>query len=185
MDWHHSPLHRFGQETTFFITGATYRKEELFREPAALNLLRDILMSNAKEHACWLQAWALLSNHYHLVVRAEVGENVRRMISRFHTESAIALNRLDKAPGRKVWFQYWDKTLTFESSWLARLRYTHENAVHHRVVRVATEYPWCSAREFALTAPRSFVATVRRVKIDRVRVYDDFFTRAAAVPPHS
>ena len=96
------------------------------------------------------------------------------MIARFHTEAAIALNARDNAKGRRVWFQYWDKTLTFEGSWLARLRYTHENAVHHGIVRVASQYPWCSASAFEREAPRKFVEVVHSIKIDRVKVYDPF-----------
>jgi hypothetical protein len=39
-----------------------------------------------------------------------------------------------------VWFQSWDTQLTNEGSWLARLKYTHENAVHHGLVPQATHY---------------------------------------------
>jgi putative transposase len=105
------------------------------------------------------------------------------MIARFHTEAAIELNRWDAAKERRVWFQYWDKTLTFEGSWLARLKYTHENAVHHGLVRDASQYPWCSASWFEKTAPPAFLKTVARMKIDTVKVYDEF--EAVATPPHS
>ena len=173
MDWPHAPIHRFGGETTFFITGATHLKEHLFKAPAALDELQTILFAKAQQHDCSLQGWALLSNHYHLVVQAsDDGENVRRMLSRFHTETAIAINHRDAAKGRRVWFQYWDKTLTFEGSWLARLRYTHENAVHHRLVARATDYPWCSASWFERTASRGFAKAVSQAKIDALKVYE-------------
>lgn len=171
MDWHHSPIHRFGEADTFFITAGTYLKQEHYKRKDALDELQRILFEQAAKHNCWLQAWSLLSNHYHLVVR---GENVRKMLARFHTEAAIALNAQDRVKGRRVWFQYWDKTLTFEGSWLARLRYTHENAVHHRIVRVASHYPWCSASWFEHSAPRKFMEVVQSIKIDRVKVYDPF-----------
>ena len=171
-DWPHAPVHRFGDETTFFITGATYQKQHLYRAPDALNELQDIVFAKAEQFECCLQAWALLVNHYHLVVRAEDGSRIRRMLNRVHTEAGIALNARGKTPGRQVWFQYWDKTLTFEASWLTRLRYTHENAVHHRLVSDARNYPWCSASWFERTAPRSLAATVARMKIDRLRVYE-------------
>jgi hypothetical protein len=38
----------------------------------------------------------------------------------------------------------------------------------------AEEYPWCSASWFARTARPSFVSTVRNMKIDRVKVFDEF-----------
>lgn len=181
-DWPHAPVHRFGSESTFFITGGTYLKQHFYRQPAALDELQSILFATAKEHECWLQAWSLLSNHYHLVLH---GDRVRAMLGRFHSDAAKVLNRRDATQGRRVWFQYWDKTLTFEASWLARLRYTHENAVHHGLVRVATNYPWCSASWFERTGERGFVKTVQRMKIDKVKVYDPFETKAVALPPHS
>ena len=77
--------------------------------------------------------------------------------------------------GATLYKQHFRETeLTYEQSWLARLKYTHENAVHHRLVVDATRYRWCSAGWFEDNARASFVKTVRGVKIDRVNVYDDF-----------
>ena len=173
-DWQHAPAHRFEEGNTFFITGATYRKQRFYGDADALTRLNAILFAKARLHSCLLQSWALLSNHYHVVVQSERGENVRTMISRFHTEAAIEINRRDGVRGRQVWYQFWDKTLTFEGSWLARLKYTNENAVHHGLVLNAAQYPWCSAAWFERTVPRKFADTVRLLKVDQIRVYDDF-----------
>ena len=107
------------------------------------------------------------------------------MLSRFHSISAIELNRLDRTKGRRVWYQFFDKTLTIEASWLARLRYTNENAVHHGLVDRATDYKWCSAAHFEQNISRAFNETLRRIRLDAVRIYDDFESRAVALPPHS
>jgi putative transposase len=171
--WPHAPAHYFTWGNTFFITGATLHKQKFYRTAAALDELQELLFAKAEQHHCELQAWSLLSNHYHIVPRGE-GRDVRELVTRFHTEAAIALNRREGVRGRQVWFQFWDKTLTFEASWLARLRYTHENAAHHGVVNDAKKYRWCSASWFERTASPSFVATVARMKTDRIKVYDSF-----------
>lgn len=181
MDWPHSPPHRF-TAGTFFITAGTYGKQHFFRSPAALDQLRDALFESATLEHCLLEAWCLLSNHYHLVVLTEDGEHLRRFLRRFHSTSAKALNARDGTRGRRVWFQFWDKQLTFERSWLARLRYTHENAVHHRVVGRATDYRWSSAAWFEANASRAFVETLRGVRVDLVKVADDFGGSAAPLP---
>jgi putative transposase len=173
MSWHHAPSHHFAFGNTFFITGATHHKQHFYRDPAALDELHDVLFANAEKHECTLQSWCLLSNHYHLVARGE-GANVGRMLTRLHVEAAVARNRRDGVKGRQVWFQFWDKTLTFEGSWLARLRYTNENAVHHGLVDDARNYRWCSAAWFESTAPAPFARAVRSVKIDSVKIYDEF-----------
>ena len=96
------------------------------------------------------------------------------MLTKLHTQSAIEANGIDATPGRQVWYQFRETELTFEKSWLARLRYTHENAVHHRLVSVAAHYRWCSAAWFETYGRPAFVKTVRSFKIDRVNVRDDF-----------
>jgi putative transposase len=53
---------------------------------------------------------------------------------------------------RKVWHNFWDTRLMYEKSYLARLNYTHQNAVTHRLVPVANQYPWRSAAWFERTA---------------------------------
>jgi putative transposase len=165
-----SPL----QPGTYFITAGTYQKQHFFRSAAAFDTLEEALFASALEERCALEAWCLLSNHYHLVIQTENGASLPRMIRRFHSISAKAQNARDGVRGRQVWFQFRDTELTFERSWLARLRYTHENAVHHGVAELATNYRWCSAAWFETNARPAFVATLRGVRMDLVRVLDEF-----------
>ncbi len=96
------------------------------------------------------------------------------MIAKLHARTAILVDRMDEAPGRKVWHNYWDTALTSERSYLARLNYVHQNPVRHVLVKVATEYPYCSANAFRLLSPSAFVNTVFSFPIDRVKVFDEF-----------
>jgi putative transposase len=50
----------------------------------------------------------------------------------------------------------------------------HRNAVRHGLVRVAADYPWCSASWFERTATKAQVATIYRFKTDRVNVPDEY-----------
>jgi hypothetical protein len=50
----------------------------------------------------------------------------------------------------------------------------NENPVHHRLVPCATQYRWCSASWFEEHAPKSFVASVSRFRIDKLNIWDDF-----------
>jgi putative transposase len=178
VDWPHAPVHRFTKNGVFFITAGTYLKRHYYRDRASLDGFCDMLFGLIADYSLSLQAWTVFSNHYHLVADG-AGDALRQMVSELHSRQAKACNSRDNAPGRQVWYQCRDTELTFERSWLARLRYTHENAVKHGLVRVATEYPWCSAGWFERTATRAFADSVRRFKIDRVTVTDDF----EVVPP--
>ena len=64
--------------------------------------------------------------------------------------------------------------MTYEKSYLARLNYVHQNAVKHGLVRIANQYPWCSAGWFENAATRAQVKTIYGFKTDRLRVNDDF-----------
>jgi len=140
-DWPHAPLHRFDESGTFMVTGGTYRKEHFLDADAKLDLVRDTLFAVADEFGWPLQAWAILSNHYHFVaVSPDDATTLRSLIGKLHMLTAKELNRIDGAPGRRVWYQYWDSRITYERSYLARLHYVHTNPVHHGVVQDAAGY---------------------------------------------
>jgi len=173
--WPHAPLHRFDESGAFIVTGGTYRKEHFLDNDAKLDLAQDTLFAVAEEFGWQLQAWAILPNHYHFVaVAPEDSTTLRSLVGKLHMLTAKAFNRMDGTPGRQVWYQYWDSRITYERSYLARLQYVHTNPMHHGVVRVATEYRWCSAGWFERTAERSLRETVASFKTDRVNVMDSF-----------
>ncbi len=175
MDWPHAPVHRLGHGGAFIVTCGTYLKEHHFRGRDRLALLHDTLISLADRHEWRLQAWAVFSNHYHFIATSpDDASNLPRFISHLHTATSSAVNKLDNTPGRKVWHQYRETGLTYEKSYLARLKYVANNPVHHGIVLVATQYPWCSAAWFERTADTAFFKTVDSFKVDRVNVDDDF-----------
>jgi len=174
-DWPHAPVHRISKHGTYIVTSGTYQKALLFDTPEKLTLLERKLLSLAKQYGWQLEAWAVFANHYHFVAHAtEQAGEIKLFIKELHGDAGRELNQIDGEPGRKVWHNYWDTRLTFEKSYLARLNYVHQNAVKHGLVRVANQYPWCSAAWFERTARPSMVKTIYRFKIDQLKVPDDF-----------
>ena len=177
--WPHAPLHRLGAGGTFIVTSGTYRKIHRFTDEKRLKGLHDGLLRYAKRYSWQLEAWAVFSNHYHFVghspVEAEDGaESLARFLAEFHQKSASWVNGLDGMKGRTVWHNYRETRLTFRNSYLARLKYVHQNAVRHRLVKTATDYRWCSAAWFERTATPAMVRTIYGLNIDQVEVPDDF-----------
>jgi putative transposase len=70
------------------------------------------------------------------------------MIRRIHAITARFINRVDKEPGRKVWYNYWDKCVRTESTLRAYLNYVHTNAAKHGYVQDPSLYEFCSYRWF-------------------------------------
>ena len=88
------------------------------------------------------------------------------MLTELHSKTAIIVNEADQTPGRKVWYNFWDKELSFEKSYLARLNYVNQNAVKHGLAGIPTDYRWCSARWFEGNAPHAFQRSVASFKTD-------------------
>jgi len=176
--WPHAPAHQLSQRGTYFVTAGTRLKQHHFRGAQRLGVLHRGLLMVANQFGWQLEAWAVFSNHYHFVAHSpatdEGAETLPRMLGVLHERTAKWLNRLDQTPGRHVWHNYRETLLTYERSYLARLNYTHRNAVKHRLVAVANQYPWCSAAWFERTATPAQVKTIYVLKTDRLQVEDEF-----------
>jgi putative transposase len=176
--WPHAPEHRLAVRGTYFVTASTYLRPHHFQGKTRLAILHRGLLKVAAEFGWRLEAWAVFSNHYHFVghspENADTAESLFRMLGLLHEKTAKWVNRLDGTKGRKVWHNYRETRLTFEKSYLARLNYTHQNAVKHGLVPVANQYPWCSARWFERTATPAQIKTLATFDANRVSVPDDF-----------
>ena len=175
MNWPHAPAHWLFEPGIFMVTAGTYLKKPLLNLPERLDFVLDSLFARAEEFGWTLRAWAVLSNHYHFVASSPADPStLRQMLGKLHMNTAKQINQWDAQPGRKVWHQFWDSHITFERSYLARLRYVHGNPVHHGVADHAENYKWCSASWFAHTTSTAFVKTVQGFKTDQITVPDDF-----------
>lgn len=173
-DWPHGPTHRVVEPGTYMVTAGTYLKHHHLNTPERLTLVHDQLLALAAHFRWHLEAWCVLSNHYHFIGTSAERGSLVALLKALHKGTAAELNRIDGTPGRRVWFQYWDKGLTYQRSYLARVNYVMGNAAHHGIVNDATRYPWCSAAWFERTADPVFQRTVKSFKSDRVNEYDDF-----------
>ena len=168
-------MHAITECGGYIVTCGTYRKVRILDTPEKRSLVQDMLFEQADRFGWQLQAWAVMVNHYHFVTLSpNDAQTLKSMVSAIHKWSALKLNKLDDTEGRKVWHNYWESRITHQTSWFARLRYVHQNPVHHGVVDNASNYRWCSQAWFERNANRSFVNTLARFKTDRINVLDDF-----------
>jgi len=176
--WPHAPTHQLSQRGTYFLTASTYLKAHHFRSRDRLRVLHRGLLTVANTFGWRLEAWAVFSNHYHFVGHslesAPDASNLSEMLKQLHSKTAEWVNKLDQAPRRKVWYNFWETRLTYQKSYLARLNYVHQNPVKHGLVPVANQYPWSSARWFERTASPAMVKSIYRFKTDRLQIPDDF-----------
>lgn len=173
--WPHAPIHKISEKGVYIVTAATYKKLRYFQTAKNLHYLQNSLLEVAKSYGWQLQAWAIFPNHYHFIAESpETAGTLNNCLSQLHVTTAKYVNEQDKTPQRRVWWQYWDTRITYPHSYFARLNYVHQNGVKHGLVSKATDYPWCSAGWFEMTAELPFQKTVASFKIDKVNVIDDF-----------
>ena len=171
----HNPPHYFVPNAMYIVTGATLYNKRLLSDDKRKSLVCEILLERASYWGWNLEAWAVLENHYHFVGQApENALTLGKFIKQLHSKSAVELNKLDKALGRKVWHNYWDTCITHETSYYARLHYVHLNPVKHGLIDRAEDYPFCSYRWFLEKADEDFQDTVMNQPIDRMDMFDDF-----------
>ena len=83
------------------------------------------------------------------------------------------LNRLENQLGRsRLWQSYRETHLTFQRSYLSRLHYVHQNAVHHGLVKVGSDWKWCSAKKFKESVTTAWLKTITSFKYNEIAVED-------------
>jgi putative transposase len=176
--WPHAPLHQLSQAGTYFLTASTYNKQHYFRGDDRLTVLERGLLRVAQDFGWQIEAWAIFSNHYHFIAhspeQATDASNLSQMLGVLHTKTGRWINGLDNTRGRQVWHNFWETRLTYQTSYLARLNYVHQNAVKHGLALTANQNRWCSAAWFERTASTSLVKSIYGFNIDKVKVHDEF-----------
>jgi putative transposase len=138
---------------------------------------QDSLFSIAAEFGWTLEAWAILSNHYHFIGHSPNGpkgaESLRDMIRKLHSLTTRELNRNEHKPGRtRLWQNFRETQLTYQRSYLARLHYVHQNAVHHKLVALGSDWKWCSAAMFKQAVTTAWLKTISSFQYDEIAAKD-------------
>ncbi len=167
-DWPHAPPHRLAEAGIYFVTARCRNQTRHFEPEDRRDHLLEWLHSLAAHYGWILEAWAVLSNHYHFVAQSPASADLPKFLRHLHGDTARQINLLDQTQGRSIWKNYRETHLTFQHSYLARLNYVHQNPVHHRLVPLATQYRWCSAAAFERAVTPAWAKTVSRFHYDQI-----------------
>ncbi len=177
LDWPHAPPHRLAEAGVYFLTARTRDQAHLLADDSMKDWFEAKLLGLAAEFGWSLEAWCVLSNHYHFVghsPRTEPdAESLKPFIQKLHSLTTKELNTREKQPGRtRLWQNYRETHLTFQRSYLARLNYVHQNAAHHGLVKVGSDWKWCSAKRFKESVTPAWLKTVASFKYDEIALED-------------
>ena len=170
-NWPHAPPHRLEHAGVYFLTARFKDQTHHLHSPQRRDWFQSTLHKLAADFGWRLEAWAVLSNHYHFVAHSPPGsaQSLAPFVKKLHSLTTQKLNMLDGTPGRsRLWHNYRETHLTLPNAYLARLNYVHQNAVHHGLVKRASQWAWCSALEFKEAVSPAWVRTVASFKFDQI-----------------
>ena len=175
--WPHAPPHRLSQGGVYFVTARSAEGRDLLGDAAMKDWFQETLFITAKEFGWTLEAWAILSNHYHLIGHSPNGpegaQSLRDMVRKLHSLTTKELNRRENQAGRtRLWQNFRETCLTHQRSYLARLHYVHQNAVHHKLVALGSDWKWCSAAAFKKEVTPAWLKTITSFQYDEIAAKD-------------
>jgi putative transposase len=174
-EYAHAPPHLFRHGSIYMITASTRKGEHHLGTRGSRRFVCYTLLHQTEMSGWSIEAWAVMTNHYHCIMRApETGSDMAALVRSIHSITARYINRADGTPGRRVWSNYWDTCITHERSYLARLHYVHTNAVRHGLALRPEDYPFCSYHWFLRTADPQFRERVLGSPVDKLNIWDDF-----------
>jgi putative transposase len=149
----YNPPHLYRAGAVYMITSATYQKLPHLRADERKTHWTDAFHKAAEIYGWTIIAWVVLSNHYHVLVRAPEtsADNLSKFVASYHKFTSKQWNDADRQRGRQVWWNYWDTCIRAEKDYLARLKYIYWNPVRHHIVTRPEDYAFSSYGAFLAT----------------------------------
>ena len=141
----------------YHVTSRGNERKAIFREDGDRTRFLERLAAVVARQRLRIHAYALMRNHYHLMVETPEG-NLPRALAQLNGAYTQEFNRRHHRGGHLLQGRY-KAILVDKDSYLLELsRYIHLNPVRVGEVRIAWKYPWSSAAAYVgKVAPPAFL----------------------------
>ena len=154
-------------EGVYFVTFAVQGWVDVFTRNEYKNILVDNLSYCQKNKGLELFAWCIMTNHVHLIARAEEGHSlsdILRDYKKFTSKAVLAAVKENQRESRKEWLikqfenesgnRFWRADNQPVELWsnaviAQKLNYLHQNPVEEGLVFRAEDYVYSSATDYA------------------------------------
>lgn len=146
----HGPPHRrsFGPGQ-WMLTGACFEHQPWIGKSAERMGEFECELVKCLRSCCdSVVAWAVLPNHYHVLVQTASISAALSQIGRLHGRTAFKWNGEDERRGRQVWFRCAETLMKSEAHFWATQNYVHHNPVKHGYVEKWSDWPFSSASDY-------------------------------------
>jgi len=118
----------------YFVTLKTTGGLLFFNTDEKKRLVKTRIMDASKKCRIQIAAYAVLANHYHLLLRGENWEYVPKFLQLVNGGSAYLLNKMDGLAGRVVWDKRFSKPINPEAAMYNVTGYIAGNPLKHGAV---------------------------------------------------
>lgn len=158
----HHPPHPVREQTCYLLTVACYEHQHYMTAAARRQQILDLLFEQVVLYGIQMYAWAVLTNHYHLLTRVPVFDALKVVFQRVHGRTAFEWNREENVIGRKVWYRYSDRAIRSERHYNTTLNYIHFNPVKHGLVDSPYDWAWSSVHWYETDRGRDWLRDLWR-----------------------
>ena len=127
-------------------------KFDIFEDDEDRSTYLKILREEAEDHGVTICSWCLMSNHTHLVVRADL-EDLSNMMRDLGSRYARRFNARHGRTGPLFEGRFISVCIDGHSQFIAAIRYVHRNPIEHEEATLLGEYKWTSYKEYVSNSP--------------------------------
>ncbi len=130
----HQPKHIYRENQIYFITSHIQHEEFRIDSDSKRDKLLLKIFSFAWENRIRLFAWAVLADHFHLLLKTPKSDIITKFVGAVHSGFSFEINQSEGARGRRLWKNYWDWCVRDESDYWQHFNYVHNNPIKHGIV---------------------------------------------------
>jgi len=157
----HSPPHFNSDSGLYLVSASCFEHRPVIGQtPERMQQFSEALIKQCSIADWPLFAWAVLPNHYHLLLRSPSADQLIQGLGRLHGRTSFRWNGEDGRRGRQVWFNAAETGIKSERHFWAALLYVMNNPVKHGFVERWQEWPYSSAANWLESIGRERAASL-------------------------
>jgi putative transposase len=127
----HAPPHPYRDKGYYLLTAANYNHAAVMQSPERRTEFETRLLKAMDEVEAHIAGWAILANHYHILVGVQSLDHISAALKQLHGSTSYEWNRADGLSGkRKVWYKFADRVIRDDGHYFRALNYIHSGVMH-------------------------------------------------------
>jgi putative transposase len=138
----HAPPHPFREAGYYLITAANFDHKPVLESPQRRTEFEILLLDAMQGIHAEVIAWAILLNHYHILIDVASLDRVSEALKHLHGNTSRQWNLQDNlTEKRKVWYKFSDRLMRSEKQLNQTFNYINYNPVKHGYTEDINEWP--------------------------------------------